>query len=205
VIARLAGTLLEKTPSRVVIDVSGVGYEVFVPLSTFTELPDEGKTVALRVHTHVREDAILLYGFRTARERAAFELLLRTSGVGPKLALTVLSGLATDRLVAAIASGDVAALRSVPGVGQKTAERIVVELRDRAAELAETPDDGAPPRPSPARSAVSHVEEQALSALLNLGYTRAQAQRVVEEAAAEAGAGVGLEPLLRAALRRLSR
>jgi Holliday junction DNA helicase RuvA len=204
-IARLAGTLREKTPARVVIDVSGVGYEVYIPLSTFTELPDEGKTVALRVHTHVREDAILLYGFQTARERAVFDLLLRTSGVGPKLALTVLSGLATDRLVAAIARGDVAALRSVPGVGQKTAERIVVELRDRAADLAETPDDGAPPRRLPIRGTAGDMEEQALSALLNLGYTRAQAQRVVEEAATEAGPGVALESLLRAALRRLSR
>jgi Holliday junction DNA helicase RuvA len=209
-IAYLAGVLREKTPSRVVVDVAGVGYEVFVPLSTFTELPDEGKTVALRIHTHVRDDAIMLYGFHSARERSAFELLIRTSGIGPKLALNILSGMEPDRLLSAVAKGNVEALRSVPGVGLKTAERIVVELRERAAELAL--ESGAKPAERQARDAAtgggdagSELHEQAISALLNLGYTRPLAQRVVEEAAREVGADLALESLLRGALRRLSR
>jgi holliday junction DNA helicase RuvA len=208
-IASLAGVLREKTPSRVVVDVAGVGYEVFVPLSTFTELPDDGKTVALRVHTHVREDAIVLYGFHSARERSVFELLIRTSGIGPKLALSILSGMEPDRLLSAVATGDVEALRRVPGVGLKTAERIVVELRERAAQLALESGGQATERRARAAAggtdAGGELQEQALSALLNLGYTRPQVQRVVEEAAGEVGADLALESLLRSALRRLSR
>jgi Holliday junction DNA helicase RuvA len=143
VIARLAGVLLERSPTRVVIDVGGVGYEALIPLSTFARLPDEGKTVALRIHTHVREDALQLFGFATELERAAFVLLLHASRVGPKLAQTVLSGIEASALVRAIERGDVATLRSVPGVGAKLAERIIVELRDRVAELADASRDGA--------------------------------------------------------------
>jgi Holliday junction DNA helicase RuvA len=208
-IAYLAGVLREKSPSRVVIDVAGVGYEVFVPLSTFTELPDDGKTVALRVHTHVRDDAILLYGFHSVQERLIFELLIRTSGIGPKLALSVLSGMEPERLLGSVAAGDVEALRKIPGVGQKTAERIVVELRERAERLAlETGGQSAERRrrtKGGAADSGNEREEQALSALLNLGYTRPEAQRVVEEAAREVGADLALESLLRSALRRLSR
>jgi len=207
-IAYLAGVLREKTPSRVVVDVAGVGYEVFIPLSTFTELPDEGKTVALRIHTHVRDDAIMLYGFHSPRERSAFELLIRTSGIGPKLALTILSGMEPERLLSAVAKGNVEALRTVPGVGLKTAERIVVELRERAAELALESGGRAAERRDAAAAAGeagSELQEQAISALLNLGYTRSLAQRVVEEAAREVGADLALESLLRSALRRLSR
>ena len=207
-IASLAGVLREKTPSRVVVDVAGVGYEVFVPLSTFTELPDDGKTVALRVHTHVREDAIVLYGFHSARERSAFELLIRTSGIGPKLALNILSGMETDRLLGAVATGDIEALRRIPGVGLKTAERIVVELRERAAQLAVESGAAASPRRARTVSAADPegaLQEQALSALVNLGYSRPQAERVVEEAACELGADLALESLLRSALRSLSR
>ena len=208
-IAYLAGVLREKTPSRVVVDVAGVGYEVFVPLSTFTELPDDGKTVALRVHTHVREDAIVLYGFQSARERSVFELLIRTSGIGPKLALGILSGMEPERLLCAVATGDLEALRRVPGVGLKTAERIVVELRERAAQLALETGGQATERRARAPAGTpdpgNELQEQALSALLNLGYTRSQAQRVVEEAASEVGTEPALESLLRSALRRLSR
>jgi Holliday junction DNA helicase RuvA len=211
VIARLEGVLREKTPSCVVVDVGGVGYEVFVPLSTFTELPDEGKIVLLRVHTHVREDVIQLFGFMTAFERAVFELLLRTSGIGPRLALGILSGIEPARLLDALADGDVAALRRVPGLGPKKAERVIVELRERAAELRLLgPGDAAGPRgpagaPRAAAPARDESVELAISALVNLGYPRPDAQRMVDEAAGDAGTGAAVEVLLRAALRRLSR
>ena len=204
-IGRLEGVLCEKAPARLMVDVGGVGYEVWIPLSTFTELPDEGKVVSLRIHTHVREDAIQLFGFASARERSVFELLIRTSGIGPKLAIGVLSGIAPERLLEAVRAGDIATLRGVPGVGQKTAERIVVELRERAAELLRTEELGAAPPARGARLPGGMAAEHALSALLNLGYARPQAQRVVEEASAEVGEAAPLEVLVRAALRRLSR
>ena len=141
-IARVEGTLRERTPVRVVIDVQGVGYEVHIPLSTFTALPDEGKTVALHTHTVAREDALLLYGFATLYEKEVFQLLLRANRVGPKLAQTILSGIEPASLVAALRDGEVTALKRVPGVGAKTAERMVVELRDRAQELTGAPGEG---------------------------------------------------------------
>ena len=130
-IARLAGTLFEKHPSRVVVDVNGVGYDVQVPLSTFYGLGEAGAAMALRIHTHVREDAIALYGFATALELELFERLIAVSGIGPKLALAVLSGIEPAELVKAVRRGDVARLTAIPGVGKKTAERIVLELKDR--------------------------------------------------------------------------
>jgi Holliday junction DNA helicase RuvA len=202
-IARLEGTLVEKHPTRVVLDVGGVGYEVFIPVTTFYELPEEGKTVALRVHTHVREDALQLFGFRSGRERAIFELLIRTNGVGPKLAQSILSGIEAERLVEAIRGGEVALLKSVPGLGAKKAERLVVELRDRVDGL--DVEEGAPagvpvaPRPDDERG------EEAISALLNLGYPRTQAESAVEKARAAAGGDASLEDLIREALRGLSR
>jgi Holliday junction DNA helicase RuvA len=203
VIARLEGVLVEQHPTRVVIDVGGVGYDVHIPLSTFTELPDPGKQVALHIHTHAKEGALQLFGFASRAERAAFELLLRASRVGPRLAQTVLSGITPRALLDAIRSGDVAKLRSVPGVGTKLAERILVELRDRAPELAaEIGEQSAPPRGpvcgDPAR-------DETLSALLNLGYARADAERVIGQAAEEAGPGATLETLVRVSLRRLAR
>jgi len=209
VIAYLEGVLREKEPTRVVLDVAGVGYEVLIPLTTFYDLPDEGKTVALRVHTHVREDAIQLFGFRTARERAAFELLIRTNGVGPRLAQAILSGLAPDELVAAIEAGDVPTLRGVPGVGQKTAERIVVDLRDRVGGLrGPAPDaaeaaSGAAPGASAGAPAEDPRAEEVCSALVNLGYPRTQAERAVERARAELPEEASLEELVRTALRRV--
>jgi Holliday junction DNA helicase RuvA len=202
-IAYLEGVLREKAPTRVILDVGGVGYEVFVPLTTFYELPDEGKTIALRIHTHVREDALQLYGFRTARERRIFELLLRTSGVGPRLAQAILSGLAPEVLLAAIQSGNVVALKAIPGVGTKTAERIVVDLRDRVGPLLAEP--GTPSPAGPRAGAQDALEEQARSALENLGYGRSQAERVIAEARRELGGETALETLIREALRRLSR
>lgn len=204
-IGRLEGVLHEKAPARVLVDVAGVGYEVWIPLSTFTELPDEGKVVSLCIHTHVREEAIQLFGFASRRERSVFELLIRTSGIGPKLAIGVLSGIAPERLLEAVRAGDLATLRGVPGVGQKTAERIVVELRERAIELLRSEDLAAAPPSRGTSAAQGAAAEQALSALLNLGYARPQAQRVVQEAVAEVGDSAALEALVRAALRRLSR
>lgn len=205
-IAWLEGRLREKAPTRVVVDVGGVGYEALIPLTTFTRLPDEGKTVALRIHTHVREDAIVLFGFATEIERAAFELLLHASRVGPKLAQTVLSGLDAEALVRAVQRGDVATLKSVPGIGAKMAERIVVELRDRAAGLAEA---GASPDGPGARAPGGEADADRaalVSALVNLQVPRARAERVADEVlAAEGGTEASIEERVRAALRRLAR
>jgi len=201
VIGRLEGQLFEKEPTRVLLDVGGVGYEVFVPLSTFARLPDAGKRVALRIHTHLRENALQLFGFASELERDVFELLLHASRVGPKLALTVLSGLEAERVLAAIRGGNPAALQVVSGVGAKLAQRIVLELRDRAFERfgageLETAAEGAP---------VQDARAQLLSALVNLQVPRSQAERIVDEVVAEHGAEAPIEALVRAALPRLSR
>jgi Holliday junction DNA helicase RuvA len=202
-IAWLEGVLREKAPTRIVVDVQGVGYELLIPLSTFGELPDPGKTVSLQVHTHVREDALQLFGFASALERATFELLIKASRVGPKLAQTILSGISARVLVGAIRDGEVGVLRSVPGIGAKMAERIVVELRDRAGELCGAklgPETSASADPSRGSSV---ERDQVLSALVNLGYPRARAERVSDAAAEEAGEGASIETLIRIALRRL--
>jgi Holliday junction DNA helicase RuvA len=206
-IARIEGTLREKTPTCLVVDTHGVGYEIFVPLSTFLQLPDEGATVVLRIHTHVREDAIQLFGFATVRERALFELLLRTNGIGPKLAQGILSGIEPGALVEALAEGDVVSLRRIPGLGQKKAERLVVELRERAGELRVTLG-GVSPKARSASDGAAGSESaavQALSALVNLGYAVPEAKRVIDEAQREAGDDASVAVLLRGALRRLSR
>lgn len=202
-IARLEGTLLERTPTRVVIDVRGVGYEAWIPLSTFGALPDEGKTVALRIYTHVREDAFVLFGFATDAERAVFELLLHASGVGPKLAQRILSGIDAAALVRAIRATDLATLRTVPGVGAKLAEKICVELRDRVDELQALAQSGAPMRE--AATPDEELRSQLVSALLNLQTPRPKAERVAEEVVAELGSETALAELVRAALRRLAR
>jgi Holliday junction DNA helicase RuvA len=202
-IGRLEGTLVERTPTQVLIDVHGVGYEVFIPFSTFAALPDAGKTVALRIHTHAREGALQLFGFATPVERTAFELLLRASRVGPKLAQTVLSGIEPADLLAAIRDGNAALLRAVPGVGAKMADRILVELRDRVDELAlAVRDAGIAPAAPPAEA---EGREQALSALLNLGYPRQHAERALERAAETVAEDADVETWVRAALRGLAR
>src|SRR3989442_15651171 len=138
-IAHLRGKLAQKEPARVIVDVNGVGYEVFVPLTTYTALPDTGSEVSIDIHTHVREDLIALYGFSTRRERSIFEKLMTISGIGPKLAVTILSGGSVEDLVAAIKRSDLARLTAIPGVGKKTAERIILELKDRLQGFAEGP------------------------------------------------------------------
>lgn len=199
-IAHLEGVLREKTPTRAIVSVAGVGYEVFVSLSTFAALPDEGKTVSLRIHTQVREDAIQLYGFHTDLERSLFELLIRVNGVGPKLAQALLSGLPPRELAAALARGDAAPLCAVPGIGAKTAQRLVLDLRERAAALAmEDPSE-----PAPAADAADERAEEIVSALVNLGTPRQRAERAAR-AALETAPDAPLEQLVRAALRTLAR
>lgn len=202
-IARLEGLLREKAPTRLVIDVGGVGYELLVSLQTFESLPEKGKTVALEVRTVVREDAFLLYGFATSMERDAFDLLVRANRVGPRLAQTILSGIAPGPLLRALCDGDAETLQRAPGVGRKMAERMALELRDGALELIE--QAGLPVASQAARGGDREVREELLSALVNLGYPRTQAERVAEVSAREAGEGASIESLIRVALKRLAR
>jgi Holliday junction DNA helicase RuvA len=192
VIARLEGVLAEKKPEAVILDVAGVGYDVRVPLSTYLELPSEGKTIRLRIYTHVREDALQLYGFLSDAERQAFVLLIGISKIGPRIALAILSGLPTAELVRALRDGDIGALRRIPGVGAKTAERIVMELRDKVALL----ETAAGPA-----AAAGGIEEETVSALVNLGYVRTQAERAVRSALEGLRERPTLEALVREALR----
>jgi Holliday junction DNA helicase RuvA len=200
VIAHLRGTILEKHPNRAVVDVGGVGYEVFLPLSSFYGLGDLGSEIALRIHTHVREDALLLYGFVTLLEQELFERLIGVSGIGPKLALAVLSGIEPRDLVRAIERSDVARLTAIPGVGKKTAERIVLELKDRLprAELvAAAGGEEVPP-------AANALRDDVLSALINLGYHRPLAEKAVASAFKAVPDG-GFESTLKQALRELAK
>lgn len=194
-IAILRGTLVEKHPNQAIVDAHGVGYDVTIPVSTFSALPGLNQEVRLRIHTHVREDALSLFGFLTLEERTIFERLISVSGIGPKLAITVLSGLNTPDLLQAIRNGDVAQLVRIPGIGKKTAERIVLELRDK---LDLVPVHGAPAARA-AGPALSVVDQDVLSALLNLGCQRAAAETAVRQAK-ESGAGEEFEPLFRRAL-----
>jgi Holliday junction DNA helicase RuvA len=203
-IAWLEGNLREKAPTRIVLDVQGVGYELLVPLSTFETLPDIGKKVSLLVHTAVREDAIQLFGFASSLEKELFHLLLRASRVGPKLAQSILSGMEPARLLRLLRDADAKGLRKAPGVGPKLAERIAVELRDDAEKLAGRLGTTGAHSGSESLSAIEPGEEL-MSALVNLGYPRNQAERVVDAALAEATPESSLEELIRVALRRLAR
>jgi len=192
-IAHLRGLLLEKHPNQAVIETAGVGYDVTIPVSTFTQLPDVGVEVRLRIHTHVREDAFSLYGFLTQDEKALFEKLIGVSGIGPTLAIKILSGLSAADLIQFIRRGEVASLVRIPGIGKKTAERMVLELRDKLPAVT-----GAEPE-SPAPDALSPVDQDVLSALINLGCARPQAEAAVRKA--KAGGGMlEFEPLFRRAL-----
>jgi len=197
-IAHLRGRILEKHPHRLVVDVSGVGYEVFVPLSTFYGLGDPGSDVALRIRTHVREDAFLLFGFGTGLEQDLFDRLIGISGIGPKVALAVLSGIEPLELVRAVERGDVARLTAIPGIGKKTSERIVLELKDRLPRVAApAAEAGTPTGPAAMR-------EDLLSALMNLGYHRPLAEKAAD-AALKAAPGGGFEQALKYALRELAK
>ena len=199
-IGYLQGQLLKATPERVLLDVQGVGYEVHVPLSTWYEIEKRGGAgagkVALFIHTQVREDEIALFGFWTEREKALFEKLIAVGGIGPRLARVILSGMAPDDLLGAIATGDLARLGTIPGIGKKTAERMVLELKDKMRELAaELPERSA---------AAAPAGQDVVSALVNLGYKAAQAERAVAEAHREKP-DAAFHDLLRASLHRLSR
>jgi Holliday junction DNA helicase RuvA len=199
-IAFLRGQVLHKQPNRVTVDVHGVGYDVQVPLSTYYQIGDNGTEVALRVHTHVREEALQLYGFWTDLERQLFERLIGISGIGPKLAISLLSGMDTRDLLAAVQRADVARLTAVPGIGKKTAERIVLELKDRVAGLgAAVPDQGPVLRPE------DQLKDDVLSALQNLGYHRPLAEKAVDAALAGDATGASFEHVLKGALSALMR
>jgi Holliday junction DNA helicase RuvA len=202
-IAQLSGKLIHKQPNEVIIDVGGVGYDVTIPVSTFYEIGEPGSEVSLKIHTHVREDAIQLFGFWTAQEKELFSKLTSVSGVGPKLAITMLSGMPAGELINAITSNDLARLTSIPGVGKKTAERVVVELRDKLAAISvESKDaDRATSRDLPPGEAA--VRDDTVSALMALGYPKAIAERAVSFAMREEGDRT-IEAVLRRALRRLS-
>ena len=204
-IAHLSGTLLSKQATSVILDVAGVGYEVSIPLSTFYELEDPGSNVQLRIYTHVREDALQLYGFKTARERELFLRLISVSGIGPKLGITLLSGMSADEMITSIRNNNLAKLTLIPGVGRKTAERLVMELRDKVASLSAAADEDLG-----AKSDVAAVPTEdsmradALSALLNLGYQRNAAEKAVSASLGEDGE-VSVESILRSSLRKLAK
>ena len=198
-ISHLRGMLLEKQPNRVIVEVNGVGYDVHVPLSTFYEMSEPGAEIALRIHTHVREDALLLYGFATLLELKIFERLISVSGIGPKLALAVLSGIEPNELVSAIRTANVARLTGIPGIGKKTAERIGLELKDKMASM--LPADVAA---SPASATSETLRTDVLSALMNLGYHRPLAERAVDSAIKRSSA-TSFEGVLRHALRELAK
>jgi len=202
-IAQLSGKLVEKQPNSAIIDVNGVGYDVTIPVSTFYELGDPGTDVLLRVHTHVREDALQLYGFWTPREKELFLKLTSVSGVGPKLAITMLSGMPAGELINAISSDDLVKLTSIPGVGRKTAERVVVELRDKLAQIALEAREADRTAAQAQTSSDAAVREDTISALMALGYPKAISERAVSFALREQGEGT-IEAVLKRALRRLS-
>lgn len=201
-IAHLSGTLLLKLPNSVVIDVNGVGYEVTIPVSSFYDLGEVGSPVALRIYTYVREDTLQLFGFRTNREKELFLKLMTVSGIGPRLAIAMLSGMPAEELIPAIQRNDLGRLTAIPGVGRKTAERIVIELREKMAALA-APDVDGEIQLVPA-SAPGSVRDDVIAALFSLGYQRAQAEKVVQKVMAQEPDHT-IEHILRQSLKQLSR
>ncbi len=199
-IAYLRGQVLEKGPGRVVLDVKGVGYDIHVPLSTYYDIGGPGQELALRIHTHVREDALHLYGFLTVLEQQVFEHLITISGIGPKLAIAVLSGIEPRELVVAIQRADVARLTRVPGIGRKTAERLVLELKDKLGTLM-VPVLDVPAIVEPA----DRLRDDLVSALQNLGYHRPLAEKAIDAVLASRSEPPSLEDALRGALRELMR
>lgn len=206
-IAHLSGTLLSKQPTSAIIDVAGVGYEVAIPVSTFYELGETGSPVQLRVYTHVSQDAIRLYGFKTTRERELFLQLISVNGVGPGLAIKLLSGMNADEMIASIRTNNLVRLVAIPGVGRKTAERLVVDLRDKIAALsspAMEEEFAAKAAAAGASTSEDAMRDDAMSALANLGYQRAAAEKAVKNAIDEGG-DLSVEVILRRSLRSLAK
>jgi Holliday junction DNA helicase RuvA len=205
-IAHLSGTLLSKQATSVILDVGGVGYEVTIPLSTFYDLEDAGSAVQLRIYTHVREDTLQLFGFKTARERELFLKIISVSGIGPKLGITLLSGMSADEMIASIRTNNLARLTLIPGVGRKTAERLVMELREKVAELssAQLEEELGAKSEVSAELTEDSVRADALSALQNLGYQRSAAEKAIDSALSEGG-DLTVESVLRRVLRKLAR
>ncbi len=199
-IAFLSGKLIAKQANTVILDVGGVGYEVTIPLSTFYELGDIGADVQLRIYTSVREDAIQLFGFRTSRERELYLKLISVQGIGAKSGITMLSGMSADEIILALRTDDLARLTSIPGVGRKTAERLVIELRDKVGDLS----GGAVPRTSASQLPADTVFDDALSALVNLGYQKAAAEKALLQAIKD-GAEMSVQKLLRQSLQLLAK
>jgi Holliday junction DNA helicase RuvA len=195
-IAHLRGKLLAKHPNQAIVEAAGVGYDVTISVPTFSDLPATGAEVVLHIHTHVREDVIALYGFLRLPEKLLFDKLITVSGIGPTLAIKILSGMAADEMVGAIRDNDVARLTRIPGIGKKTAERMVLELRDKLPEVG--------PASAPAVPAMTATEEDVLSALVNLGYQRASAEKVLV-AVAKNGDGASFDQMFRSVLSRLSK
>ncbi|MFQ5877163.1 MAG: Holliday junction branch migration protein RuvA [Acidobacteriota bacterium] len=202
-IARLSGTLIHKRPGTLVVDVAGVGYEVAVPLSTYSGVGAVGERVGLHVHTYVREGVLALYGFLTLREKEIFGMLIEVNGVGPKIAVALLSGLGPEEVIEAVHARDGRRLGTVPGIGRKTSERIVLELADRLDDVA-APEAGAAPRDA-AAAGVTGVRRDLISALVNLGYNSRAASAAAGRALRESSGPPSFEPLLRRSLRLLSR
>jgi Holliday junction DNA helicase RuvA len=205
-IAHLNGTLLAKQATTVILDVGGIGYEVTIPLSTFYELEEAGANVQLRIYTHVREDTLQLFGFKTARERELFMRLISVSGIGPKLGITMLSGMSADEIIASIRSNNLARLTSIPGVGKKTAERLVIELRDKIASLSSPAleEEFAAQTGAGALPSEDAMRDDALSALLNFGYQKSAAEKAITTAIQEGG-DISVEAILRRSLRQLAK
>jgi Holliday junction DNA helicase RuvA len=194
-IGYLRGILFEKKPNFLILDVNGIGYLVNIPVSTFLELPDEGSTLSLFIYTHVREDIIALYGFRTTREKLLFEKLIGVSGIGPKVAISFLSGMSADELIPAIQKQDIAKLSTIPGVGRKTAERVTLELREQIPSLLTESAQVLEEKP---------MREDLISALVNLGYQRALADRIAKNVLDKSKTEASFEDLLRNALQQIS-
>jgi Holliday junction DNA helicase RuvA len=200
-IARINGILLHKSTDYAIADVNGVGYRVFVPLSTFYELPDIGQPVTLNIYTHFKADSIGLFGFNTREEMDIFKLLILVTGIGPKLAVNILSGISVAELAKAVSDGDLARLICIPGVGKKMAERMILELKDKVLRVA---PEGAITAVGDERLSEEVIEEDALSALLNLGYKRSAAKNVLDKLIQESSEELKFEVLLKEALKNLS-
>jgi len=200
-IARIKGILIYKSISHVIVDAHGIGYRIFVPLTTFYELPETGQPVNLNIYTHVKEDALHLFGFHTLEDQSIFQMLISVSGIGPKLALNILSGIPAHEFIRAVTQGNLSRLVAIPGVGKKTAERMVLELKDKILkiDLGEVAVEGVS-----GRERDDAMKEDALSALINLGYKNAAARNAIDKVIAEASGSLSLDILLKEVLKSLS-